>query len=259
MTWLRGSLAAAAQAPLFCLLAAFLVTFLLTRGVTCLIRAGRGIFADLSMGALHLHHMLWGVGLVLVCGTYEFAFDPSEPWNVLPAVGFGAGAALVLDEFALMVYLRDVYWSDEGRRSIDAVITMSVLLGMLAIPFALAPGLIPHASRPVFIALAFAYIAAMGVSLLKGKLFTGIAGLFLPPVVLIGAVRLARPGSPWAHVRYRSRPEKQLRATTRYRPASARERHRQRVLDAIGGSLPQLAAASYQPSRMSPESHASSH
>jgi hypothetical protein len=253
MTWFRDLLAAAAEAPVFCLLAAFLATFLLTRGATCLIRAGRGVFADLSMGSLHLHHMLWGVGLVLVSGASEFAFDPSEPWNVLPAAGFGVGAALLLDEFALMLYLRDVYWSDEGRRSIEAVITMSVLLGMLAIPFAIAPDLLPFASGPIIIALASAYIAAMGMCLLKGKLFTSIAGLFLPPVLLVGAVRLARPASPWAHVRYRRSPEKQLRAAARYRPASVLERLRQRVLDAIGGSLPQLAAASYPASTTAQE------
>lgn len=115
---------------------------------------------------------------------------------------------------------------------------MMVLLGMFAIPLAVAPGLLPSASRPIFIGLMLAYIVAMGVCLLKGKLFTGIAGLFLPPVLLVGAVCLARPGSPWAHVRHRNDVDKQLRAAERYRPGSARERHPRRVLNAIGGALP---------------------
>lgn len=251
---LQETIVATIGSPLFCLLAGFLVTFLLTRGLTCLIRAGRGVFSDLSVGTLHLHHMVWGVGLVLSSGTVEFAFNPGQPWNVLPAIGFGVGAALILDEFALIVYLRDVYWSEEGRRSIDAVITMIVVVGMLAIPLALAPDLLPPASRPYVVALVLAYIAAMAVSLLKGKLFTGALGLFLPPVLLVGAVRLARPGSPWARVRYRKRPTKMLRAEARYQPASAHERSRQRVLNALGGTLPQLAAVS-APSSQTPLEH----
>jgi len=59
---------------------------------------------------------------------------------------------------------------------------------------------------------------------------------------------LARSGSPWARARYRNNREKRLRAVARYRPTSAHERHRQRVLDAIGGTLPELAAASASPS-----------
>lgn len=198
---------------------------------------------SVSVGALHLHHMVWGVGLVLLSGTSEFAFSPSVPWNALPAAGFGVGAALILDEFALIVHLRDVYWSTEGRRSIDAVITMMVVVGMLAIPLALAPDLLPPASRPFFVLFVLTYIAAMAVSLLKGKLFTGVVGLFLPPVLLVGAVRLARPGSPWARVRYRTKRDKRLRAAARYQATSAHERYRQRVLDALGGTLPDLARA----------------
>jgi hypothetical protein len=247
MSWLRDIGSVATAAPLFCLLGAFLVTFLLTRGVTCLIRAQRGIFSDVSIGPQHLHHMVWGVVLVLIAGTSEFAFTPNEPWNALPALVFGAGAALLLDEFALIIYMRDVYWSDEGRRSIDAVITMVIIVGMLAIPIGVAPGFLPSESRPFYVAFVLAYITAMALSLLKGKLFTAIFGLILPPLLLVGALRLARPQSPWGRWRYKHNHTKKLRAAARYQPGSAHERRRQRVLNAMGGSLPQVVAASSTP------------
>jgi hypothetical protein len=243
MTWLRDVTIGAAGSPLFWLLAGFLLTFLLTRGVTCLIRAEHGVFSDLSLGDVHLHHMVWGLVLVLTSGTLEFAIALTSPWDLLPAIAFGAGAALMLDEFALMVYLRDVYWSHEGRRSIDAVITMMVVIGTFAIPFAIAPELLPRTSRPFFFAVVFAYIALMATSLLKGKAFTGILGLFLPPVLLIAALRLARPGSPWARLWYRNNHAKRLRAVSRYGPTSIQERYRRRVLAVLGGTLPERAAA----------------
>src|SRR5262245_40165833 len=83
MSSVRAVAMAAAAAPVFCLLGAFLVTFLLTREVTSLIHAHRGVFGDIVIGDHHLHHMVWGVGLVLVSGTTEFAFTPGQFWNVL--------------------------------------------------------------------------------------------------------------------------------------------------------------------------------
>jgi hypothetical protein len=242
MTSVSDALQFIAERPILCLLAGFLIAFLMTRGVTCLIRAQRGLFADLSLGDLHLHHMVWGAGLVLASGVAEFEFTPREPWNSIPALAFGIGAALMLDEFALMIYLRDVYWSTEGRRSIDAVITMLVIVGMLTIP--LAPGLVPTASLPIVALGALAYVAFIAVCLLKGKTFTALAGVVVPVVLPIGAVRLARPGSPWALIRYRGNPAKQQRAAARFRPSAAHERARQRVLASLGGTLLSVAESS---------------
>jgi hypothetical protein len=231
----------ATERPILCLLAGFLITFLLTRGVTCLIRAQRGPFADLSLGDLHLHHMVWGAALVLASGIAEFAFTPPGAWIAAPALAFGVGAALMLDEFALMIYMRDVYWSGEGRRSIDAVITMLVIVGMVAIPLA---GPLPSASLPIVAVGALAYVALIAACLLKGKTFTALAGVFIPFVLPIGAVRLARPGSPWALLRYRRDLAKQQRASARYRPDASHERARQRVLAALGGTLLSVAESS---------------
>jgi lysyl-tRNA synthetase class 2 len=149
--------------------------------------------------------------------------------NIAPAVGFGVGAALLLDEFALVLYLRDVYWSDEGRGSIYAVIVMGLVVGMIALP--LAPGQLSDQSRPIVIATAAVYILLTAVCLAKGKVFTCMLGLFVPPVVVYGAVRLARPDSPWARLFYG--PRKLARTRRRYRPTKTRERRRQQVLDLI--------------------------
>jgi hypothetical protein len=226
----------AAERPILCLLAGFLTTFLLTRGVTCLIRAQRGPFANLAVGDLHLHHMVWGAWLALASGIAQFAFMPGKPWNAVLAVAFGVGSALMLDEFALMVYLRDVYWSDEGRRSIDAVITMLVAVGMLAIP--VAPALMPASvGLPIVVGAGLAYVALIATCLLKGKTFTALAGVFLPILLPIGAARLARPGSPWALVRYRRNPPKERRSARRFHPAAPHERVRQRALAVLGGTV----------------------
>jgi hypothetical protein len=214
---------------LLVLLGSFIVTYGVARQITAQIRTGRGPFGDVAVGALHLHHMVWGAGLVLVSGTAAFAFRPEWPANVAPSVGFGVGAALLLDEFALILYLRDVYWSDEGRGSIYAVIVMGLVVGMIALP--LAPGQLPHQSRPVVIAWAAVYVLLTAVCLAKGKVFTCMIGLFVPPVVVYGAPRLARPDSPWARVFYS--PKQLARTHRRYRPMRTRERRRQQLLDLI--------------------------
>jgi hypothetical protein len=216
-----------ASGSLVCVLAGFLVTFLGTRFVTARIRAGRGRLADISVGTLHVHHMVWGVGLVLTCGLIEFALRPEWPRNAMLAVGFGAGAALILDEFALILYLRDVYWSREGRRSIEAVIVMAVVLAMLG--QLLDPGTLPDVAPAFLVALILAWVLAMAICLAKGKPFTAIAGVFLPYILLVGAVRLARPDSIWAHRFYRDEPDKTRRAEARFRANRKIERGRQRV------------------------------
>ena len=115
---------------LFLLFLAFLIAFALTRLYTRLARIyGWGIA---SVGGVHLHHAVPGVVLALVAGL--LAFTPSgvvSPTQELLAIAFGVGAALVLDEWALIFHLDDVYWSQEGRSSIDAMIVGTVLAGLL--------------------------------------------------------------------------------------------------------------------------------
>jgi hypothetical protein len=216
-----------ATGAIVCLLGGFLIAFLGTRYITARIRAGRGRLADISVGSLHVHHMVWGVGLVLACGLLEFALRPEWPRNAILAIGFGAGAALILDEFALILYLRDVYWSPEGRRSIEAVIVVAVVLAMLG--QLLDPGTLPDLAPAFLAALILAWVLAMAVCLAKGKPFTALAGVIFPYILLVGAVRLARPGSIWARRFYRQNVKKARRAEARFRASRKIERGRQRI------------------------------
>ena len=120
----------------------FLVTFGIVRGVTHLIRAGLGPIHDLSNGTLHIHHLVWGILLLLLVG-YAWLIEADKGWfpNVA-AIAYGVGAALTLDEFALWLNLQDVYWAKQGRESIDAIVIFGALLsvGVWGYPFLRAVG-----------------------------------------------------------------------------------------------------------------------
>lgn len=112
------------------ILFAYVITFLAVRFITHAIRDGkyRRIFRNLSgPGGTHLHHLVPGIILLLVAGFLGIGID-DRPWRLAVAVLFGIGAALTLDEFALWLHLKDVYWAREGRQSVDAVLTMAALL-----------------------------------------------------------------------------------------------------------------------------------
>ena len=108
----------------------FLVTFGIVRAITHMIRAGVGPFHDIGSGALHIHHLVWGIVLLLVVG-YAWLIQPGGGWlSHITAFAFGVGAALTLDEFALWVNFQDVYWTRQGRESIDAVVIFAALLSV---------------------------------------------------------------------------------------------------------------------------------
>ena len=93
---------------------------------------------NIEPGGLHLHHEIFGIVLMLVSGGLSFAVRTVFPWRELLALLFGIGAGLVLDEFALLLYLRDVYWNEEGRTSLDAVlisVVATVMVLVSAVPF----------------------------------------------------------------------------------------------------------------------------
>lgn len=109
--------------PPFLAAVAFLVTFVLVRILTHEIRSGE-VGKDITVGALHIHHMVPGLVLVLSSGLLDLA----DVWPAPRALAFGVGAALVLDEFALILNLADVYWTPQGRESIDAVVLFAAAL-----------------------------------------------------------------------------------------------------------------------------------
>ena len=124
---------------LFNLLASFALTFAVARGSTHLIRHGRGggVFRNLIVSDRHIHHYV--PGFLLVFGAGGVAIAAREPWlDRWLAIPFGAGAALVLDEAALLLELEDVYWSEEGVLSVQLSFATMALLAALALGVRLA-------------------------------------------------------------------------------------------------------------------------
>ena len=86
----------------------------------------RGVIPDLP-GPFHIHHMVFGIIIILVAGYIGISFWDNKNLRFLASALFGIGAALTIDEFALWLFLDDVYWEREGRISVDAVITTEAL------------------------------------------------------------------------------------------------------------------------------------
>jgi hypothetical protein len=216
----------------FVVLVAFLISFLAIRTSARLTRSVSWWPGGLETGGVHVHHLVWGIGLMLLCGFLAFAAPLVAPWWHLVAIGFGVGAGFTLDEFALWVRLEDVYWSEEGRESFDAVVCTLAFGALVVIgtrPFGL--------DEPASIAGTAAAVAVIGslafVCFAKGRVLLGVIGLFVPLVALVGAVRLGRPSSPWARLRY----DEARRARAEHRFAAQRplERAGRRAGDLIAG------------------------
>lgn len=115
--------------PEFFVLVAFLVTFIIVRIITHAIHDRKGRLRNITVGNLHIHHLVWGILLLLITGYLALAFDAPQ-WRTTLSVLFGVGAALTLDEFALWLHLEDVYWAKEGRSSVDAVVIAAAILAI---------------------------------------------------------------------------------------------------------------------------------
>jgi hypothetical protein len=97
----------------------FTTTFAAVRGMTYSIRAAKGPFRNLSLGGAHLHHYLWGIAMLAGVGAVAVRGDDRSRRHPVVAVTYGAGLALIIDEFALLLDLKDVYWARQGRVSVD--------------------------------------------------------------------------------------------------------------------------------------------
>jgi hypothetical protein len=108
---------------------AFTATFGAVRGITYSIRAGRGPFRNVSAGGEHLHHYLWGIGML--AGIGAVAVHGEDRYRRHPAVAlcYGSALALIVDEFALLLDLKDVYWASQGRISVDLGVGGSAAAG----------------------------------------------------------------------------------------------------------------------------------
>jgi hypothetical protein len=98
---------------------AFTGTFTALRGITWSIRAGKGPFGNLSLGGEHLHHYMWGIAMLAGVGAIAVHGTDEQRRHPAVAVSYGSGLALIIDEFALLLDLKDVYWAKQGRISID--------------------------------------------------------------------------------------------------------------------------------------------
>jgi hypothetical protein len=169
-----------------------------------------------TKGGTHIHHMFWGILLILSMGYLGLTTDVGSPWIELIGIGFGIGMGLTLDEFALWLNLKDVYWAEKGRQSIDAVIVATTLLLITLLglqfwidvreAFLLAFGIggsrfVRTESLPWLLGFQVIGLAAAAVCLYKGKRMFAIVGLFIPLVALFGAVTKARPDSRWTRRR----------------------------------------------------------
>lgn len=98
---------------------AFTLTFVGVRVLTHSIRKGEGPFRNVTAGGIHLHHYLWGILLVTGAGGAALRGSARVRRHPVVAVAYGSGLALIVDEFALLLDLKDVYWAKQGRWSVD--------------------------------------------------------------------------------------------------------------------------------------------
>lgn len=229
--WFHDSIVATGRLPLFCFFCGFVLAFLFIRFSVRAIRAqARWWFGNVRPGGIHVHHVVPGVLLMLFGGVGGLSIQSEQvAWLSGMAAVFGIGSALVLDEFAVILHLDDVYWKEAGRTSIDAVFAAVALTGLILLrvsPVGISDLHTVRELYPGVVGWVLATGYAVGnlvfvvITLLKGKIWTGLVGLFVPALAVVAAVRLSRPDAPWARWRYRRRPRSLARA--RRREASIR-------------------------------------
>jgi hypothetical protein len=238
--WWTRNIVEPGKLPLLLALASFVLTFVITRVVVRLIRAGKGPFGNVKAGGLHIHHVVPGVLLTVIGGFGSVASDRHGFGGGLFAVLFGMGAGLVLDEFALILHLDDVYWTEQGRKSVEVVVVTAALVGLVLggfLPFGvndLSEEELQNRGG-VVVSVGVNFLFAL-LALSKGKARMAIFGVIVPLVALVGAIRLARPGSPWAKRLYRRRPRARARSRLRaYHHDRRWAGPSRRVQDWIGG------------------------
>ncbi|MGB0121488.1 MAG: hypothetical protein WBP55_11110 [Solirubrobacterales bacterium] len=230
------------QQAVFLMLVGFLGSFIFIRISTRIMRSDKVSWwpgSVVSESGVHVHHLVFGIVTMMAAGTAAFATLGSSPWFELFAFIFGIGVGLTIDEFALWVHLDDVYWAEEGRRSIDATVIAVVCIALIL--FGGRPFEIDDASTGAIIASILVTVmvfALAGICFLKERLLHGVIGIFFFPVGIYGASRIGKPGSPWAKRRYGARnPGKQKLAEERFRPDRRTERFKEKFRDIVGGGI----------------------
>jgi hypothetical protein len=226
---------------LFLVLLGLLLSFGFIRLSTRLMRSPRVPWwpgSVVSEGGVHVHHLVFGIVLMILAGTISFAGFAVSPIYEICAFAFGIGIGLTIDEFALWLYLDDVYWSERGRSSVDAAVLAVAFLGLVLIgvrPFDLSDDSVGAVIGSVLtVALT---VLCVGICFMKERLWHGAVGFFVFPLAMYGGCRIGKPGSPWAKRFYGDRnPAKQAKAEQRFHPGRRTDRVKERIRDAIGGT-----------------------
>jgi hypothetical protein len=234
---------------LFLVLVGFICSFAFIRMSTRLMRSPKVPWwpgSVVSESGVHLHHLVFGIVTMMIAGALGFLSFGNSPWTEICALFFGIGAGLTIDEFALWVYLDDVYWAEEGRSSIDA--TVIAAAGMMLILLGFSPFTVETGSAAAVIGSVISAVLVfllVAVCFLKGRILHGTIGFFIFPIALYGACRLGKPTSAWARRRYgERRPQKQRHAEERFPPDRRTERFKNAFRDIVGGKPSEgLAAA----------------
>jgi lysyl-tRNA synthetase class 2 len=202
---------------------ALLGTFGFIRTSTHMIRAQVSWWpGNVSVGGTHVHHLVWGIFAMMILGYVGIVYQPDSPWREIVAVFFAIGMGLTLDEFALWLNLKDVYWSKEGRKSVDAMIIAGCITGILLVGFSSWFKLADDVATEVFAVASFFGVIGIGlgaVNAAKEKLGMTVVALLFWPAAVVSAVRLAKPHSLWARLFYRG--DKLARARERYEDVGA--------------------------------------
>lgn len=213
----------------FLILIAFLLSFGFIRTSAHMIKAQVSWWPGNveTKSGTHIHHLVWGILLMMAFGYLGIAIAEGSPWEEIAAILFGIGMGLTLDEFALWLNLQDVYWSQKGRQSIDAVIVAATLivitlLGLTlwlelwkAFVLLLGIGSSRTDAATTYIPWHLLGLAFSIPTLMKGKWMMAVIGVVVPVVSLVGAIRLAKPGSWWAQRFYDD--DKRKRASERFK------------------------------------------
>jgi len=235
-----GNVDSAHKLPLLLCMITFIVTFVITRIVVRSIRSGRGPFKDNTVGGVHIHHVVPGLFLMITGGLLAIG-GIGTGWDNFAGVIFGMGLALVLDEFALILHLQDVYWEEEGRLSVDAVFVLAGVMFLLLIagsPFGINADRDQSKVRIGLLVLIAIDLVMAAVCAAKGKLGTAVAGIAVPLFAYVGALRVARPDSPWAKRSYGKHPHRMEKSKKREAEFDSRWRTKiSRFQDFVAGTF----------------------
>jgi hypothetical protein len=232
----------------FLVLVGFILSFAFIRMSTRLMRSPKVPWWPGSVstgGGVHLHHLVFGIVAMMIAGTLGFAVHGDSPYAEICGFVFGVGAGLTIDEFALWVYLDDVYWAEEGRSSIDATVIAAAAMGLVVVgvnPLDLGNG--ESEGVAAVVVSGFLLFSVVAICFLKGRNLHGIIGFFVFPIALYGACRIGKPNSAWARRRYgERRPKKQAKSENRFPPDRRTDRFKEAFRDIVGGKPSEGVAA----------------